>query len=343
MGGWDPTKTHANITLSGTGNVTATANAAGTYQSAIGVDDLAGKKYWEIYLDNRTSAATGGFGICGPNTDEDDAAGHTADAWSWNHNNYRFHDSVQGAYVYGVAASVVYMFALDKTAGKLFFGRGGAWRNGANPATGDYPHFEDAGISGASALYPHYSNTIVSNSATIRTALADFSYTPPSGYDAPDVAIYTALEDQRLSLRAAGFDISDLPASLAAILLALVDARPWLMAAATGGGLAADSLPAPMHATALVQADIRARLGAYARALENLAIPLQALYDQRQDIAMLLEAVSPEVLRSLGLDLRATDGTSLDSLAIVMWAVKKAPSYQAVIAQRLRSVTREET
>jgi hypothetical protein len=183
--GWDSSKTHEDIALSGTGDVTATATSNVSPKSTIGADGASsGKKYFEIRVNARTSNSDFGFGICGPDTTEDDRAGGTADAWAWCGNSYARHDGANVAYVYGIAANTTIRVAVDIDNGKMYFGRDANWLNGSNPAAGTSPQVTDADIATVGTLFPHASLPVYNNGGTLRTTEGDFQYAPPTGFDA---------------------------------------------------------------------------------------------------------------------------------------------------------------
>jgi hypothetical protein len=185
FGGWDPLKTSALIELSGTYNETAVTKNNTYPKSTIGaVGITSGKRYFEIYITGRTSVPTFGFGICGPNTTSTDNAGHTADSWSWNGDSHAWSNNTQGVNIYGIAASVVYGVAVDKANGRIWFARGGTWRNSGDPANGTNAIMTDAGIASATVLYPHFSVANSWNGGILRQTTAEFTYAPPSGFAA---------------------------------------------------------------------------------------------------------------------------------------------------------------
>jgi hypothetical protein len=73
----------------------------------------------------------------------------------------------------------------------------------------------------------------------------------------------------------------------------------------------------------------------------DLPAQLKALAWASRDLNTMLAAVTPLVFIDLGLSLSATDGTTINDLSTVLAAVKRAPQYRSVVAQRVRSVISE--
>jgi hypothetical protein len=135
----------------------------------------------------------------------------------------------------------------------------------------------------------------------------------------------TVLQDLETILRAYGQSVDDLAAALAAYFQDRADISAHLKALATGR----KDLPAALQAMGLGRADLPAQLKALAWA--------------GKDLSTMLAAVTPLVFSNLGLALSATDGTATNDLSTVLAAVKRAPQYKSVVAQRIKSVISEVT
>lgn len=133
----------------------------------------------------------------------------------------------------------------------------------------------------------------------------------------------TAFQDLEAILKVYGQSIDDLPAELAAYYHDRQDIAAVLKTLATGY----KDLPTALQAMGLGRDDLPAQLKALAWA--------------GKDLSTVLAAVTPLVFRDLGLSLSATDGTTINDLSTVLAAVKRAPQYRSVVAQRVRSVISE--
>jgi hypothetical protein len=133
----------------------------------------------------------------------------------------------------------------------------------------------------------------------------------------------TILQDLSAILKIYGQSIDDLAAELAAYYQDRQDIAAVLKMLATGY----KDLPTALQAMGLGRADLPAQLKALAWA--------------SRDLNTMLAAVTPLVFIDLGLSLSATDGTTINDLSTVLAAVKRAPQYRSVVAQRVRSVISE--
>ncbi|EMS79218.1 LamG domain-containing protein [Desulfotignum phosphitoxidans] len=132
-----------------------------------------------------------------------------------------------------------------------------------------------------------------------------------------------AFQDLEAFLKVYGQSIEDLPAELAAYYQDRQDIATMLKMFATGY----KDLPTALQAMGLGRVDLPAQLKALAWA--------------GKDLSTVLAAVTPLVFRDLGLSLSATDGTTINDVSTVLAAVKRAPQYRSVVAQRVRSVISE--
>jgi hypothetical protein len=133
----------------------------------------------------------------------------------------------------------------------------------------------------------------------------------------------TAFQDLEAILKIYGQSIENMPAELAAYYQDRHDITTILKMFATGY----KDLPTALQAMGLGRADLPAQLKALAWA--------------SRDLNTILAAVTPLVFKDFGLSLSATDGTTINDLSTVLAAVKRAPQYRSVVAQRVRSVISE--
>jgi hypothetical protein len=158
-------------------------------------------------------------------------------------------------------------------------------------------------------------------------------------------------------------ELEDASLDLAAYYQSMEDLATWLQA---HDGVELEDVMTYLAVCGLSIEDLGLSFEAYHQSMEDLALALTTLGlgltdirtwlsvngQERQDLAsrltsagqgysMLpttLQAVSPTVFLDLGLYLSATSGTVLDSLGLALYAVKTAPAFQSIVAQRLESV-----
>ena len=136
-------------------------------------------------------------------------------------------------------------------------------------------------------------------------------------------AYYESLEDIGSDLSAYYQAVEDAVALLQTCTYSLEDVRPSLQAAA------------------LVFENLKTDLTALGNAREDLITSFYVAGYARHDLSTYLAAVIPLVLSDLGVYFEATDGTALSSVRTYLAAVKRAPSFRSVMAQRVSSVMQE--
>lgn len=162
------------------------------------------------------------------------------------------------------------------------------------------------------------------------TVIEDISLDLSAFYQSrADLAAYLSatdgnvLEDLQTFLKTYGRSIEDLSAELAAYFQDRQDLAAHLKTLATG------------------RQDLAAVLRALGMGREDLGVNAKTLAWTGRDFVMALSAVRPLVFHDLAMALLATDGTIMNDLTMSLAAIKKAPQYKSVVAQRLRSVISE--
>ncbi len=333
---WDPANAHASLTFSNGNRTIATPAVNGSYNAKSTLGKTAGKHYLEVTV----NLAPASFGVCPVayphNRHIGELSNYSDFGCYFYYGGTDCHLYNKGAYtgyyitglsyqqtVFGIAAD------LDN---RLIFYRGPAgW--GSRGGVGD----PETGANPAATLDSGQTYYIGGHGQTwnsvpllisINAGQDAFVYPVPSGYNAgwyDGYAPQTALADAKLQLAAWHQGLADLPAWLKVAYLTGLDDLP-LDLRTLGRGLY--DLPAPLRAAALgLGPDFAARLAAAA--------------GYRQDMALGLATASPEVLHALAMRLSASDGTRLNDMALRLAAIKMAPAYQAVVAQRLQAVSWE--
>lgn len=318
---WDPDNDGANLVYSN-GDLTAGISVDYDWEQTLATEPRdTGKYYFEVAVVSSPEISTNNtVGVQNGSEDRTLYVGDTADGWGYMSNG-RYYNS--GAIVSkpSWATGGVVMVAVDLDNHKLWFGLNGTWDGDPAAGTGAaYSNLAAGDIYPAAAPYHSYCT------CTGHFAAGDFTYAAPAGFSAWDSGgtPQTALEDISLDLAAYHEGRADLATLLeAAYLMGLVD------------------LPLDLHTLGMGMADLAAPLQAAALGLDDIPLALEAIAAYRSDLALLLAAVSPEVLRDLGLYLTATDGVRREDLTLVLTAIQKAPAFRAVMAQRLASIKKE--
>ena len=158
-----------------------TANGHNVYGTT---SHSAGKKYFEIRRD--TTDSDGAYSLLvgvAPAGLLLDTYLNTQAAWtyySWSGTKY--YNNAEAAYgANWRAAGDIVGVAVDIDAGKIWWSKAGTWQASGDPAAGTNPAY--TGLSGA--LFPIIGRVggSASNQITARFRAADFSYSPPSGFE----------------------------------------------------------------------------------------------------------------------------------------------------------------
>lgn len=145
-------------------------------------------------------------------------------------------------------------------------------------------------------------------------------------------AYYQALEDLLSWLSATdGIETEDLCASLLTWAESMDDLGAELSAYLQQFENAGSSL----QTVAQVLNDLKMHLEVFGLDLSDLSMWFQAAGYRLNDMKTLLQAVSPTVLINLMMFLSSTDGTILNDCRMRLNAVRMAPAFQSIVAQRL--------
>jgi hypothetical protein len=183
---WDATINATEWTVSGGGNTaTKIADSNLVVASITESAKTTGKWYAEFFLDVWTSGTTAKFGVIGSTfniTVRD--VGSTADSWSILNDGRKYHDANASSYDSGLATAdnATIMLALDKGAGRIWWGKNGTWGASGNPETGTNPGFTDADLIGNTVRLAA-SHFLSGRVVILRADVSSCIYTPPSGYD----------------------------------------------------------------------------------------------------------------------------------------------------------------
>lgn len=183
-GTWDPAHLFGN-TLSNGNRTVLTASSA---NPCVGLRyNSSGKRYFEIRMDAYSGTQTtagiypslpssgqwpgtgsGAFGII-------EATGTGNDQAYYNGS---FFSNIPDAFSWRTNGSII-AFAIDLTAGKLWFAVNNTWLASGNPAAGTSPI-----ISVLSGPFTPGFTGATNTQVTLRCITADFTYTPPTGFSA---------------------------------------------------------------------------------------------------------------------------------------------------------------
>lgn len=179
---WNPSDKGANIVLSN-GNLDATGGGGVWNAVRATVGKTAGKFYWEIFLVTESTGEANLVGAMNGSASLTTYVGNSASGGGAQGNgasrNY-FNGWWLGTNPThpAWAANDVIMFAVDYAAGKIWIGRNGSWLASGDPAAGS--NAWGTGLGGT--VYAAASEIGTNGKARLRTKLADFSYSPPSGF-----------------------------------------------------------------------------------------------------------------------------------------------------------------
>jgi len=174
---WNPSDKSSGVTLSN-GNLTAATSAAAWHgqRANFSIGPNQGKRYWEIYINNKASGGNISIGIALA------TAGLTNYLGFDSYGTGRWSGDTP-AYTTGNTVSV----ALDMNAGKLWIAINGTWVSG-NPADGSSPSVSNILTTYPGSIFPavtQYSSTITANFGA-----SAFTYSIPSGFYAFNATPY---------------------------------------------------------------------------------------------------------------------------------------------------------
>lgn len=177
-GTWNPADKDSHVTLSDANKTMNTTDSS--WYCVRGVTSRsAGKLYLEFKQKTSGGGGYSGMGLANASCSLTEYPGSTADAWAFLSDGYKAHNGYSD-YGSSVATGGVLRFAIDFAARKIWIGLNGTWFASGNPATGASPTF--TGVTGT--LFPIGGDKYgsASDSITLKSAAADLTYAPPSGF-----------------------------------------------------------------------------------------------------------------------------------------------------------------
>jgi hypothetical protein len=187
---WDPTIANSNsVFTNGNRDFNNVSNAA--WVSAKGVQSRnSGAYYFEVLLASNAAAGSSFVGLAGNGLNSSNC-GNFLGSVPESMGIFANSNSVRGNTPFTIitsgsethAVNDVIQVAVDFTSGSVWLGKNNTWRNGTTPSTGATTG-RVASFAGGTTLFPATASADSGNRTRIRTAVADLSYTPPSGFSA---------------------------------------------------------------------------------------------------------------------------------------------------------------
>lgn len=185
---WDPAQKATEITLSGA-NLIATGPASNINTLVFATrSHSTGKYYFEVVLTSATDSSpphgSPHIGVMLAQVDKYGYVGADVNGWGMRRPGTIDHypTSVDAAFASASVTGDVVMVAVDLGAGKLWYGRNGAWLASGDPVAGTNAAFTDV----AGAVFPVATLTKLigdpTHVVTARFASADWGYAAPSGF-----------------------------------------------------------------------------------------------------------------------------------------------------------------
>jgi hypothetical protein len=181
---WNPADKNADITLSG-GNLTAQNTASTNLRGVRATLGLVhtGSGYFEVVIDDDGDAGHPHIliGVALSTATLGSYPGGDANGWGYYQENGNKYNSATPA-AYGTAYVTGDVIGVAFKNGKVWFAKNNTYQNGGDPAAGTGEAF--SGITGT--IYPMLCPGCVTAPANTTTAsfkTADFTYSPPSGFD----------------------------------------------------------------------------------------------------------------------------------------------------------------
>ena len=175
---WSTTDKAANVALSND-NKDMTCNSASFGSCRATLGRSSGFYYFETYCVSAAGSSRTGFGNASFTLTT--FLGNAANAvgvagLALNTTGYTIVGADGGS---TTSTGDVHMFAIDFVNGKAYVGRNGTWRASGDPAAG-----LNHSVLFSGTVYPAASSYSPGDTYRLRTKLADFSYSPPNGYQA---------------------------------------------------------------------------------------------------------------------------------------------------------------
>ena len=176
---WNPAVASPHITVSGGGRNATTNNSGVGWVNGV-TGRSSGKYYAEVLLGDTNEAFGLSLASAGYTVDYLGSAAADTVGW-WASDGGVLLGDVPTDYGPFMTAGAVLGIAADLTARRLYFSVGGVYRGGGNPVAGT-GGFDIASLVGT--LYLAGMPSSNSSPLILRTALADFTTSPPAGYSA---------------------------------------------------------------------------------------------------------------------------------------------------------------
>lgn len=176
---WDPANKGDWVVLSGANKVARGQGAAQSNSVRSVTSHAVGKRYAEIVVDGADMA----FGIVNAVSSMQalGVVGEDANSLGYYAGDGTIYENGAGT-LYGAVLALgnILGIAVDLDLRRIYFSVNGVWQNSGDPVAGtNYYPFDSAGAMFLCITPGNYLNT-----STLRTALADFTYAPPTGYSA---------------------------------------------------------------------------------------------------------------------------------------------------------------
>ncbi len=177
---FNPLDKGSQVVLSG-GDLVATISAPYFYHSVRTVmGKSSGKWYWEITITAKPSSGSSVIGVGNSSADINSYPGSDADGYGYKNDAYKVHNGVHTGFGVAWYVGSIIMVALDMDAGKVWFGKNGAWGGLGDPGAGTNEAY--SGLTGT--FYPM--GTPGTRSPAIHTAnfgATAFAYPVPAGFN----------------------------------------------------------------------------------------------------------------------------------------------------------------
>lgn len=177
----DPATIAGGVSLLG-GNLSCNiSSAGGNVRSTYFTSNQ--KFYFEGKVTARTASGYNGIGV----VLKTQALGNVtagsavpAGMWLYRDDGYPFNNGTNIASIGAYAVNAVVMVAVDPVAGKLWFGTGGTWGGGGNPAAGTGPQYSN--LSGQIGAIVLCHGGATSGAEAVNFGDTAYTYTPPAGF-----------------------------------------------------------------------------------------------------------------------------------------------------------------
>ena len=174
---WNPSDKDAGITLSN-GDLDADGNVAAFRAVRATIGKSSGKYYFELLINTITSSGVVS-GVLNSTAALTTYVGNAASGRGVQSSGTSYATGfTAGSSCGAFSATQVLGICFDMGTGKVFIAINNTWQGSSDPVAQTNPWA--TGLSGT--VYAAHSASNAGNRATLRTKLADFTYSPPSGY-----------------------------------------------------------------------------------------------------------------------------------------------------------------